>query len=80
MFDQQRQSVRAAALWFDGSQGAITGPINVTNDLIEQSPFEAVQWVEGTVSGVSLSNVTIACTSTFALQEQVGVPGLDQLT
>jgi hypothetical protein len=60
------------ALWFDGSQGAITGPINVTNALIEQSPFEAVQWVEGTVSGVSLSNVTIAGTGTFALQEQTG--------
>jgi parallel beta-helix repeat protein len=60
------------ALWFDGSQGAITGPINVTNALIEQSPFEGVQWVEGTVSGVSLSNVTIAGAGTFALQEQTG--------
>ena len=60
------------ALWFDGSQGAITGPINVTNALIEQSPFEAVQWVEGTISGVNLSNVTIAGTGTFALQEQTG--------
>jgi parallel beta-helix repeat protein len=60
------------ALWFDGSQGAVTGPVNVSNALIEQSPFEAVQWVEGTVSGVSLSNVTIAGTGTFALQEQTG--------
>jgi hypothetical protein len=60
------------ALWFDGSQGAITGPINVSNALIEQSPFEAIQWVEGTVSGVNLSNVTIAGTGTFALQEQTG--------
>src|SRR5260221_6824521 len=60
------------ALWFDGSQGAINGPINVTNALIEQSPYEAVQWVEGTVSGVSLNNVTIAGTGTFALQEQTG--------
>ncbi|MEY9962720.1 hypothetical protein ABIA33_000746 [Streptacidiphilus sp. MAP12-16] len=60
------------ALWFDGSQGAITGPINVSNALIEQSPYEAVQWVEGTVSGVSLNNVTIAGTGTFALQEQTG--------
>jgi len=64
--------VGVGALWFDGSQGAITGPINVTNALIEQSPFEAVQWVEGTVSGVSLNNVTIAGTGTFALQEQTG--------
>jgi alpha-1,3-glucanase-like protein/F5/8 type C domain-containing protein/centrosomal CEP192-like protein len=60
------------ALWFDGSQGAVSGPINVTNALIEQSPYEAVQWVEGTISGVSLSNVTIAGTGTFALQEQTG--------
>ncbi|MBY8881912.1 choice-of-anchor D domain-containing protein [Actinacidiphila acidipaludis] len=60
------------ALWFDGSQGSITGPINVSNALIEQSPYEAVQWVEGTVSGVNLDNVTIAGTGTFALQEQTG--------
>ena len=60
------------ALWFDGSQGAVTGPINVTNALIEQSPYEAIQWVEGTISGVNLSNVTIAGTGTFALQEQTG--------
>ena len=60
------------ALWFDGSQGAITGPINVSNALIEQSPYEAVQWVEGTISGVSLNNVTIAGAGTFALQEQTG--------
>jgi parallel beta-helix repeat protein len=60
------------ALWFDGSQGNVTGPINVTNALIEQSPFEAIQWVEGTVSGVSLNNVTIAGTGTFAMQEQTG--------
>ncbi len=58
------------ALWFDGSQGTVTGPINVTNALIEQSPFEAIQWVEGEVNGVSLNNVTIAGTGTFALQEQ----------
>src|SRR6185437_807663 len=60
------------ALWFDGSQGAIAGPINVSNALIQQSPYEAVQWVEGTVSGVNLNNVTIAGTGTFALQEQTG--------
>ena len=60
------------ALWFDGSQGWGGGPVNVTNALIEQSPFEAIQWVEGTISGVNLSNVSIAGTGTFALQEQTG--------
>jgi parallel beta-helix repeat protein len=58
------------ALWFDGEQGAVAGPINVSNALIEQSPFEAVQWVEGTVNNVNLSNVTINGTGTFAMQEQ----------
>jgi hypothetical protein len=58
------------ALWFDGSQGTVNGPINVSNALIEQSPFEAIQWVEGEVNGVNLSNVTINGTGTFALQEQ----------
>ena len=58
------------ALWFDGEQGAIAGPVNVTNALIEESPFEAVQWVEGTVNGVSLNDVTINGTGTFAMQQQ----------
>jgi hypothetical protein len=58
------------ALWFDGSQGTVTGPIDVTNALIEQSPYEAIQWVEGTVSGVNLNNVSIIGTGTFALQQQ----------
>src|SRR6202012_4725588 len=58
------------ALWFDGSQGTVNGPINVSNALIEQSPFEAIQWVEGQVNGVNLANVTINGTGTFALQEQ----------
>ena len=44
----------------------------MTNALIEQSPFEAIQWVEGTVSGVNLNNVSIIGTGTFALQEQTG--------
>ncbi len=60
------------ALWFDGSQGWGGGPVNVTNALIEQSPFEAVEWVEGTISNVNLTNVSIIGTGTFALQEQTG--------
>ncbi|MDQ1485068.1 MAG: hypothetical protein QOJ62_761, partial [Actinomycetota bacterium] len=60
------------ALWFDGSQGNFAGPVNVTNALIQQSPYEAVQWVEGTVSNVNLNNVTIQGAGTFALQEQTG--------
>ena len=60
------------ALWFDGSQGTIAGPINVSNALIEQSPYEAIQWVEGTINGVNLNGVSIQGTGTFAMQEQTG--------
>ena len=60
------------ALWFDGSQGTIAGPINVSNTLIQQSPYEAIQWVEGTINGVNLNGVSIQGTGTFALQEQTG--------
>jgi parallel beta-helix repeat protein len=66
------------ALWFDANQGWGGGPVNVTNALIEQSPFEAVQWVEGTITGVNLSDVSIIGTGTFALQEQT--PGSATLT
>ncbi|HEX4090707.1 MAG TPA: choice-of-anchor D domain-containing protein, partial [Trebonia sp.] len=59
------------ALWFDGEQGWGGGPVNVSNALIEQSPFEAIQWVEGgSITGVNISNSSIIGTGTFALQEQ----------
>jgi hypothetical protein len=60
------------ALWFDAQQATIAGPLNVSNALIEQSPYEAVQWIQGTVNGVSLDTVTIAGTGTFAFQDQTG--------
>ncbi len=66
------------ALWFDADQAWGGGPVNVTNALIEQSPFEAIQWVEGTITGVNLSDVSIIGTGTFALQEQT--PGSATLT
>ncbi|MGW3954850.1 glycosyl hydrolase family 28-related protein [Streptomyces sp. NPDC004752] len=66
------------SLWFDGSEGAIDGPIDVSDTLIQQSPYEAVQWVEGTVNNVNLTDVTIAGTGTFALQVQT--PGSAKFT
>ncbi|MBF9069150.1 glycosyl hydrolase family 28-related protein [Streptacidiphilus fuscans] len=60
------------ALWFDAQQATITGPVDVSNALIEQSPYEAIQWIQGTVNGVSLDTVTISGTGTFALQDQTG--------
>jgi hypothetical protein len=60
------------ALWFDAEQATIAGPVDVTNALIEQSPYEAIQWIQGTVNGVSLNGVTISGAGTYALQDQTG--------
>ncbi len=60
------------AIWFDAQQATIAGPINVTNALIEQSPFEAIQFIQGTVNGLNFNNVSIVGTGTFAIQDQTG--------
>jgi hypothetical protein len=60
------------ALWFDARDAAIDAPISVSDTVIEDSPYEAVQFVSGSsIRGVSLSNVTIRNVGTFAVQKQV---------
>jgi hypothetical protein len=61
------------ALWFDARDGGMTGLTNVDNILIQQSPFEAIQFVSGSnISNVKINNATIQNTGTWAIQEQVG--------
>ena len=61
------------ALWFDARDGAMTGLTNVDNILIQQSPYEAIQFVSGSsISNVKINNATIQNTGTFVVQEQVG--------
>ncbi|NEA30672.1 choice-of-anchor D domain-containing protein [Streptomyces sp. SID13031] len=61
------------ALWFDARDGAMTGLTNVDNLLIQQSPFEAIQFVSGSnISNVKINNATIQNTGTWVVQEQVG--------
>jgi hypothetical protein len=61
------------ALWFDARDGAMTGLTNVDNILIQQSPFEAIQFVSGSnISNVKINNATIQNTGTWVIQEQVG--------
>jgi len=60
------------ALWFDARDGAMTGLTNVDNILIQQSPYEAIQFVSGSnISNVKINNATIQNTGTFVVQEQV---------
>ena len=61
------------ALWFDARDGAMQGLTNVDNILIQQSPYEAIQFVSGSnISNVVINNATIQNTGTFVVQEQVG--------
>ncbi|MCW2884960.1 MAG: coagulation factor 5/8 type domain protein [Streptosporangiaceae bacterium] len=61
------------ALWFDARDAAMTGQVNVDNIKIQQSPFEAIQFVSGSsISNVSINNATIQNTGTWVVQEQVG--------
>jgi hypothetical protein len=61
------------ALWFDARDGAMTGLTNVDNILIQQSPYEAIQFVSGSnITNVKINNATIQNTGTWVVQEQVG--------
>jgi hypothetical protein len=61
------------ALWFDARDAAMSGLTNVDNILIQQSPFEAIQFVSGSsISNVQINNATIQNTGTWVVQEQVG--------
>ncbi len=61
------------ALWFDARDGAMSGLTNVDNILIQQSPYEAIQFVSGSsITNVKINNATIQNTGTFVVQEQVG--------
>lgn len=61
------------ALWFDARDAAMSGLVNVDNILIQQSPYEAIQFVSGSsITNVKINNATIQNTGTFVVQEQVG--------
>jgi hypothetical protein len=60
------------ALWFDARDAAMSGLTNVDNILIQQSPFEAIQFVSGSsITNVQINNATIQNTGTWVVQEQV---------
>jgi hypothetical protein len=69
----QNWNFGVGALWFDARDAAINARITVDNILIQQSPFEAIQFVSGSsISGVTINNATIQNTGTWVIQEQVG--------
>jgi hypothetical protein len=60
------------ALWFDARDAAMSGTVNVDDLLIQQSPYEAIQFVSGSsITNVNISNTKVQGTGTFVVQEQV---------
>jgi len=60
------------ALWFYALDAAMTGAIDVTDTLIVDSPYEAIQFIGSSVTNVSFANVTVANVGTFVWQLQCG--------
>ena len=60
------------ALWFDARDGTMAGDVEVSNIVIQQSPYEAIQFVSGSnITNVHITDVRIDGTGTFAIQKQV---------
>ncbi|TDP94016.1 discoidin domain-containing protein [Labedaea rhizosphaerae] len=58
------------ALWFDARDGTMTGTVNVSDmDLID-SNYEAIQFIDSSVSNIHFDGVRIQGAGTFALQLQ----------
>jgi hypothetical protein len=70
------------ALWFDALNEPLAGArVNVTATDIIDSSYAAIQVVEGTISGLTFSDVVIAGTGTYALQLQApGAATFDHVT
>jgi hypothetical protein len=64
------------ALWFDARDQAITGvTINVTGFRAIDSPYEAIQFIDGngagkTIQGITVNGATVQGVGTFVLQSQ----------
>ncbi|PRY34558.1 discoidin domain-containing protein [Umezawaea tangerina] len=58
------------ALWFDARDGAMSGRIDVTDTDLVDSNYEAIQFINGTITNVFFSGVRIIGAGTFALQLQ----------
>lgn len=64
------------ALWFDARDTAITGvSINVTGLRAIESPYEAIQFIDGngagkTIQGITVNGATVSGVGTFVVQAQ----------
>jgi hypothetical protein len=67
---QTTTSSPGGALWFWAQQDALTGKVVVSDTVLKDSTYSAVQFVGGTVTGVRLVHDTIDHPGTFGVQIQ----------
>jgi hypothetical protein len=60
------------AIWFYALDGVMNGNIQVTNNVIQDSPYEAVHFIGSTVNNVNFNNLQINKAGSFAFQFQCG--------
>jgi len=58
------------AIWLYADDSAMTGTVNITNNTINDSPFEAFQFIGSSITNVNITGNTITNAGTFAFQEQ----------
>ncbi|MHB8625238.1 MAG: glycosyl hydrolase family 28-related protein [Aggregatilineales bacterium] len=58
------------AIWFYALDSAMTGTINVNDDEIDDSSYEAIQFTGLSITNVTFNNVNINGAGTFAVQVQ----------
>jgi len=60
------------AMWFYALDGAMNGNIQVTENQIDNSPYESIHFIGSTVNNVNFDNIVITKVGTFVFQFQSG--------
>jgi hypothetical protein len=60
------------AMWFYALDEPMTGTINVTDNTILDSPYEAVQFIGSTNTNINIDHLTVRNVGTFVVQIQSG--------
>jgi len=58
------------AIWLYADDSAMSGTVNITDNTIEDSPYEAFQFIGSSITNVNISDNTVTNVGTFVFQDQ----------
>ncbi|MGD0554784.1 MAG: choice-of-anchor D domain-containing protein, partial [Streptosporangiaceae bacterium] len=58
------------AIWLYADDSAMTGTVNITNNTIVDSPYEAFQFIGSSITNVNISDNTVTNVGSFVFQDQ----------